>query len=71
MNNLKTYIASIIIALLIGRLSQYLEPKAKVYNWYPGTFIYILREPAAIITTPSMTIQNGGRKAAENMVVGR
>ena len=69
MEGLAGYVATGIVMLAVGLLLRNLEPKAKVVYWSPHTFIFDVLEPKVMLKTDSVTIQNIGRREAENVEV--
>ena len=56
------------ISLAVGILLRYLEPKGKVYFWWPHTFRFKAK-PDFDIQTDALTIQNLGRKEVEEVEI--
>lgn len=56
-------------SLIIGILLKYIEPKAKLVYWFPHNFLFNLSEPKVLLQTNSLTIQNIGRKSAEEIEI--
>jgi len=69
MDSLTGYIATIIVSLIIGYLSRFIEPKSKLLAWFPHNFLFNLQKEGVIIQTNSLTVQNWGRKAAEGIEI--
>jgi len=69
MDSLAGYIATGIGSLTVGVLSKYLEPKAKLVYWLPHTFFFHLKAENVALQTNSLTIQNLGRRAAEDIEI--
>ncbi len=67
MENLPGYIATGVVSLTVGILLRYLEPKAKVAYWSPHYFLFELKKENIVLQTDALTVQNLGRKAAENI----
>jgi hypothetical protein len=63
------YIATGAVALIVGLLLRSLEPKAKVVYWSPHNFFFELKRENVVLQTNSLTIQNIGRKPAENIEI--
>ena len=57
------------IAFLVGLFLQKLEPKAKVVYWFPHAFEFDIKKLNASQRTDSITIQNIGRKQAEEVEI--
>lgn len=70
MNNLIGYIATGVVALVVGILLRYyFEPKSKLVWWTPHSFLFELRDPTISLYTHAHTIQNLGRKVATNIEI--
>ena len=71
MNTLGGYIATIVVSLIVGYLSQFLKPRSKLLCWSPHNFYFDLKlQPTnVVLQTNSVTIQNVGRVAAENVEI--
>lgn len=69
MEGLAGYVATGIVSLAVGLLLRSLEPKAKVVYWSPHTFVFDVPNPKVILKTDSVTIQNIGRREAEDVEV--
>ncbi len=64
------YILPILTSILAGYLLTYLQPKARIYYWSPHFFRFRLPNENNIeIQTDSLTIQNMGRKSAEDIEI--
>ena len=55
--------------LAVGYLLTFLQPKAKIYFWSPHYFIFNLEKEGVVIQTDAITVQNTGRKSAENVEI--
>lgn len=69
MESLGGYIATIIVSLIIGYLSRFLEPKSKLLAWSPHNFLFNLQKEGVTLQTNSLTVQNWGRKPAEGIEI--
>src|SRR3990170_8417221 len=69
MEGLAGYVATGIVSLAVGLLLRNLEPKGKVVYWSPHTFVFDVPYPKVILKTDSVTIQNIGRREAEDVEV--
>lgn len=69
MDNLAKYIATGVVSLIVGLLLRNLEPKSKLVYWQPHYFLWQLEEPQVTLKTDSITLQNLGRRPAENVEV--
>lgn len=69
MEGLVGYIATGAVSLAVGLLLRSLEPKSKIVWWQSHNFRFNMREPNLTLHTHSYTIQNLGRKLAENVEV--
>lgn len=69
MDSLGGYIATIIVSLIIGYLSRFFEPKSKLLGWSPHNFLFNLQKEGVVIQTNSLTVQNWGRKPAEDIEI--
>ncbi len=69
MDTLGSYVATIIVSLIVGYLSRFLEPKSKLLCWSPHNFLFNLKNENVVIQTNSLTVQNWGRKPAEGIEI--
>lgn len=69
MNTLGGYIATIIVSLIVGYLSRFIEPKSKLLCWSPHNFLFNLKKENVVMQTNSLTVQNWGRKPAEGIEI--
>ncbi len=69
MEGLAGYVATGIVSLTVGLLLRSLESRAKVVYWSPHTFTFDVPNPKVILKTDSVTIQNIGRRQAEDVDV--
>lgn len=69
MENVFEIVGSIIVGLTVGVLLQYLQPRVKIVYWTAHLFTYQLRNPAVTVMTHGITIQNLGRKTAEQLEI--
>ena len=67
MEGLAGYVVIGVVSLVVGILLIYLQPKAKVMYWSPHSFLFNLTRENVVLQTDALTIQNVGRKAAENV----
>ena len=63
------HIATIVVALIVGYLSQFLQPKSKLLLWSPHNFLFNLQNENVTLVSHSLTIQNAGRKAADDVEI--
>ena len=56
------------VSLTVGILLKYVEPKGKLYFWWPHTFRFKAK-PNFEIQTDALTIQNLGRKEIEDVEI--
>ena len=58
MDNLIGYIATGVVALIVGILLRYyFEPKSKLVWWTPHSFLFELRDPTMFLYTHAHTIR--------------
>ncbi|MDP3025116.1 MAG: hypothetical protein Q8O10_06240 [candidate division Zixibacteria bacterium] len=72
MSDLAGYIFTGIVLLIVGYLSHYLQPKSKVVSWMHHRFLFDgvdITDPPVTFATLAYTIQNVGRKAAEDIEI--
>ncbi len=69
MLNIAGYVATGIVSVIVGLLLRHLEPKSKVVGWSPHRFLFNLVDPPIILFTHAHTVQNIGRKAAEDIEI--
>lgn len=67
--SIEEVIATGIISFLTALLLQKLEPKARLAYWFPHEFTFNVKKENVILKTNSLTVQNLGRKAAENIEI--
>lgn len=67
MEHLAGYIATGLISLAVGVLLFRLQPKAKLLYWSPHSFRFHLTREEVVLQTDALTVQNVGRKTAENV----
>ena len=67
MENLVGYVAVGAVSLAVGLLLTYLQPKAKVLYWSAHSFRFDLTQQNVVLWTDALTVQNVGRRAAENV----
>ena len=65
MDTIAGYIATIVVGLIGGYLSQFLQPRSKLICWSPHNFLFDLKEQNVVLQTNSLTLQNVGREPAE------
>jgi hypothetical protein len=69
MDALSNYITTIVVSLIAGYLSQFLQPKSRLFFWSPHNFFFNLKEENVALQTNSLTIQSAGRLPAENIEI--
>jgi hypothetical protein len=69
MAEISGYIATGIISLIVGLLLRQLEPKSKIVYWSPHNFLFELQKEQVVLQTNSLTVQNIGRKPAEDIEI--
>lgn len=69
MEGLAGYIATGVVTFVVGLLLRNLEPKAKVVYWSPHSFFFDVPEPKVVLKTDSVTVQNMGRREAEDVEI--
>ncbi len=69
MDSLGGYIATIVVSLIAGYLSQFLQPRSKLVWWSPHNFVFDLKKEAITLVSNSMSLQNLGRQAAEDIEI--
>lgn len=69
MENLKGYIITGVVSFVSALLLRNLEPKSKVCYWFPHSFLFDLKNENVVLQTNSITVQNLGRKTAENIEI--
>jgi len=69
MNNLTGYVATGVISFMVGTLLRHFEPKAKLLYWSPHNFLFELKREGVVLQTNSLTVQNTGRKSAEDIEI--
>src|SRR5262245_48010112 len=72
MDELKTHILTGIVSFAVGYFLKNLEPKAKLIWWSTHAFQFTLPNPPNAnvqVHTRSITLQNVGKKAAQNIEV--
>jgi len=69
MAELSGYIATGIVSLVVGLLLRYIEAKAKIVYWFPHNFFFELKKENVVLQTNSLTVQNTGRRPAENIEI--
>lgn len=70
--DIKSYAATIMVSVASGWALQFLGPKTRLCYWFPHSFIYNITLEGGIpyvIQTSSITVQNLGRKGAENIEI--
>lgn len=68
MDPLIGYAVTAALSLTVGILLKYIEPKGKVYFWWPHTFRF-KPKPELEIQTDALTIQNFGRAPVEDVEI--
>lgn len=63
------YVATGVVSLSVGLLVRQLEPKSKLVLWSPHNFFFDLKDVKVALQTNSLTIQNIGRRAAEQIEI--
>jgi hypothetical protein len=69
MENLSGHIATVIVGIVVGIILMLLQPKARILYWFPANFFFDLKDRNVRIQTNTLTIQNTGRKTAENIEI--
>lgn len=69
MNPVTGYVITGFISFIVGMALQRFADKPKLQYFLPGTFAFELNDPKVKLQTDSLTIQNGGRKAATNIEI--
>ena len=69
MTDLSGYFLTGIVSVIVGFLLRQLEPKTKVVYWSPHNFFFELKNENVVLQTNSLTIQNIGRKSAEDIEI--
>jgi hypothetical protein len=69
MDTLGGYIATIVVSLLTGYFAQFLQPRSKLLCWSPHNFFFDLKNEKVLLQTNSLTVQNVGRKPAEDVEI--
>jgi hypothetical protein len=69
MDSLVGYVATIVVALIVGYLSQFLQPRSKLLCWLPHNFTFELKKEGLVLVANSLTVQNVGRQAAEDIEI--
>lgn len=69
MNELAGYVATGVVSLAVGMLLIYLQPKARLMYWSPHSFLFNLTRENVALQTDALTVQNVGRKSAENVEI--
>ena len=69
MEGLTGYIATGIVSLLVGLLVKSFEAMPKVVFWQPHYALFEIQNPRTNVQSDSISIQNVGRKAAENLEI--
>lgn len=69
MENLGSYIATIVASLIVGYLSRYVEPRSKLLGWSTHHFAFNIPNQNATLQTNSLTIHNVGRRSAEGVAI--
>ncbi len=63
------YVLTGVVSLVVGLALQRFADKPKLQYFVPGTFLFNLEDPKVQLQTDSLTIQNSGRKSAENIEI--
>lgn len=61
------YVATGLVSLIVGYLLSHLEPRARIGYWFPHSSYFFLEEHDISIQTGTLTVQNLGRKKAEDV----
>jgi hypothetical protein len=70
MDSLASYVATGVVSLIVGLALRELEPKVKIVWWGAHQFLFEIPEPRRIdLLTQAITIQNIGRKSAEDVEI--
>lgn len=67
MENLLAYVVTGVVSFVVGVLLINFQPKAKVVHWSPHSFLFKLTKENVVLQTDALTIQNIGRKQADNV----
>lgn len=67
MDELVGYVATGTVALAVGIMLTYLQPRAKVVYWSPHSFLFDLTQHNVQLQTDALTVQNIGRRTAEGI----
>ena len=70
--DIKGYAATIMVSVASGWALQFFRPKTRLCYWFPHSFIYNITLEGGIpyvIQTSSITVQDLGRKGAENIEI--
>lgn len=69
MDSLTSYIVTGFVMLVVGLLLRELEPKVKIVYWSPHYFFFQVTQPKVDLLTQSITVQNTGRRRAEEIEI--
>ncbi|ERS84829.1 hypothetical protein Q672_18015 [Marinobacter sp. EVN1] len=69
MDPILKYIVTGLVSLSVGLLLQRFQARPNLKYFLPGTFLFDVTDPKVSIRTDSLTIQNFGRKAAQNIEI--
>lgn len=69
MDSLGGYIATIVVSLIVGYLSRFIEPRSKLVHWFPHSFFFDLKDAKVRLQSNSLTVQNVGRQPAEDVEI--
>jgi hypothetical protein len=68
MESLAAYVVTGVVSLAVGMVLMYLQPKAKLVYWSPHYSVFQVKENLWIQTN-SVTVQNTGRRVADDVEV--
>jgi hypothetical protein len=68
-DSLGAYIATIVVSLIVGYLSRYVEPTSKLVHWSPHNFFFDIKDAKVVLQSNSLAVQNIGRRPAEDVEI--
>lgn len=69
MDPILKYIVTGLVSLAVGLLLQRFQAKPNLKYFLPGTFLFDVTDHKISIRTDSLTIENFGRKTAQNIEI--
>lgn len=69
MDPIAGYVVTGVISLSVGWLLQRLAPRSKLVYWLPHNFFFDLKAEKVVLQTNALTVQNTGRRPAENVEI--